>query len=321
MRLFRTAPVLRSSPRLLPVVLATVLLCAAGQSVEAGGPTTGPAAPEIRPEPVIQFAVDRVARTVREEDFYRNLALLVEAQRRSGADGAELVRQIAWYMSRSDNRDPQAIGIAVYTYRLLGTHCAPDDQVLALAPYLGAADDRLREIAVSILFASTGVSVDENGEYPEFRAFVAYLQGHPAAPPAPVALYLFQCHPRAALYTLMKVYMAFDDGERRRLIDGDVTIHAYGRTHPEASPQQIEQARLRQLDALSRDKRWWVRLYAAAMVRRHKELRRPDLIERLRRDEHPYVRIEADRPKNTRFDMPPPNSHPKTHAATEPAAD
>ena len=58
-----------------------------------------------------------------------------------------------------------------------------------------------------------------------------------------------------------------------------------------ATSQESKSARL-EIDELSRDKIWWIRLYTAELVRSHPDLG-PDLLERLRADPDPRVRQAA----------------------------
>lgn len=59
----------------------------------------------------------------------------------------------------------------------------------------------------------------------------------------------------------------------------------------QASPRESENAR-REIDELSRDETWWIRLYTAHVVRSHPDLG-PDAVERLRADPDSRVRRAA----------------------------
>ena len=48
------------------------------------------------------------------------------------------------------------------------------------------------------------------------------------------------------------------------------------------------------LTNLSQHKEWWVRLYAVEIMRQHPEFRKSEIVERLKKDEHPLVREELD---------------------------
>jgi hypothetical protein len=56
------------------------------------------------------------------------------------------------------------------------------------------------------------------------------------------------------------------------------------------SPDEVEPAATRELVKLSGHKEWWVRLYVAGIIRQHPSFRQPELIDRLQRDEHPWIR-------------------------------
>jgi len=62
------------------------------------------------------------------------------------------------------------------------------------------------------------------------------------------------------------------------------------RTEP-ASPQEADSA-LREIDELSRDEIWWIRLYIAQLIRSHPDLG-SDVAKRLRTDPDPRVRRAA----------------------------
>lgn len=49
-----------------------------------------------------------------------------------------------------------------------------------------------------------------------------------------------------------------------------------------------------QLASLAEHDEWWARLYVASIMRRHRELRLPEVIEKLKQDRHPQVRESAE---------------------------
>jgi hypothetical protein len=130
---------------------------------------------------------------------------------------------------------------------------------------------------------------------PHFPELVGFFKWHgdESNPPERTTLYAFRLNPRAALHTLLAAYYdadgpAFEQGKALRAADYKISLADSRRAFPE--PEKVLQAAVGELDTLTRDERWWVRLYAVEMMIHNYELARQDLVGRLAEDKHSGVR-------------------------------
>lgn len=130
----------------------------------------------------------------------------------------------------------------------------------------------------------------EDGVF-SFHFYRGYLRQHPEVVPQGLVRHMMARSPQSAMHILLQTRGAdlVDPGEVGwavhkvgnvvwKLDNGYVEL---GACVPEAA---------KQLDKLSRQRQWWVRLYVAGTLRRHPTLRTSEIINRLKEDEHILVR-------------------------------
>jgi hypothetical protein len=73
---------------------------------------------------------------------------------------------------------------------------------------------------------------------------------------------------------------------------------------------KVEPEAMVQLDKLSKDDEWWVRLYGGEILRRHPAFRTPELLARLAADKHPLVQEAVTFTKDKANPPKPPSGQP-----------
>lgn len=141
---------------------------------------------------------------------------------------------------------------------------------------------------------------------PDFRHYASYLKDHKDVKTSPYLIrHMFKSAPGKALQAMIYVqYLrvpypplrlsksASVNAEIQPLLYAEHTISDIiwnEQFRFEVAEDQVAKAK-NELSALSQHKDWWVRLYAAEIIQQHPELRVPDAIERLTKDEHELVR-------------------------------
>jgi len=105
---------------------------------------------------------------------------------------------------------------------------------------------------------------------PDFGAFVSFLRENEDAPPSSLIKYMFRLEPEAATLTLARSYSGDPAAmELKKSMKGEGT---------------------KALADLSGKGVWWQDLYVAEMIRKNPQLRDPEILKQLEKDEHPLVR-------------------------------
>ncbi len=186
----------------------------------------------------------------------------------------------------------------------------PDTLLEAVVPELGPKG-RLHGILETEKTTSVRERLERQspGGYPgepDFRHYAFYLEDHKDVKTSPYLIrHMFRTAPGEALHAMMYVHYRLrpyplSTLSKRISIDGkirpvflaehiisDVIWHEHFRFDLPAG--ELTKAKT-ELSVLSQHKDWWVRLYAAEIVQQHPELRVPDIIERLQKDENEFVR-------------------------------
>jgi len=259
------------------IALASLLALAATQP---------PGNPDL--QGLIRDAVQAVAR--QEPDAPQRLAAL---QKAAGGHREELLVQIAIYLSRATGTEQSMPG-AVVLHHLEFT---PDEILAAVLPHMDGADPKLRRVFNELL--GTLERREDGGpdfsspdfSSPDFSRYDAWLRRKPMEPV--LIHHMYEVSPDAALASMQRLY---GDGrpmgaapkgalERLRSILG----------HRDAAgswPARGQEEACADIDVISADPAWWVRLYAEAIVTLHPDLCTEQIRRRLRDDPHPLVRGE-----------------------------
>jgi hypothetical protein len=216
---------------------------------------------EIVADAELQAGIARVARAEGAED----VAAALDALRRlSAPDFSDLVPQLAIFLLGADG-EREGMAPAVVVDRL-GISRA---QILrAVEPHLGISDGALRAQLENLLGAVDGGPAG-SVDFGEYRALIAERR---ASPPAALVAYMFERSPADAATTLGEVYAS---GAARSAASAQVSLvegarGALARTGslPVATRAQVAST----LEALARHPDWWVRCYAAAVLRENARL-------------------------------------------------
>jgi len=180
----------------------------------------------------------------------------------------------------------------------------------ALVPYLETPD---AAVAGEIREWLKGLECGKGRDAPEYLFWLYKPIIHRALargddPPHALLRYLFDRQPGAALLLMLRETMehapvpggqerAAGEQMRTSILWSDHVIwdtiwkHEYGFLDKD----KVEPEAARELERLARHKEWWVRLYAAEIMRQHPAFRREVLVRRLAKDKHPLVREVAEK--------------------------
>lgn len=233
------------------------------------------------PEQVIAAHWKNIAPGSADKDEYWRARRELE-QMASDGNGAEIVKQV---LILTSNEDPGAMNLMyllVYIPRLM---LLPDAILEGAVPLLGRTNaDPVAPAETLLNLMITGqpswISNDDISEY--FRQ-------NCKQPPLRFVGFLSSFAPRSALLSLDKAY---PDPERHRIVIwAEHVVSDSIWKHQNHFPQAgSDAAATSQLAILAKRPEWWVRLYAAEIMRLNPWLAEKKLVEQLRRDDHELVR-------------------------------
>jgi hypothetical protein len=257
----------------LVVLLATTAPCSA---MPAGTPEARPAA-QARVESLVMAIVAKN----RGEPAADLPAMAEQLQRSMDDDREALLLQLVLYVSaKSGNERMMGAALLIDSYSFTN-----EERIAALVPHLETDDPRLRDVMWDVLS-----TVDRpQGGRPDFGPYETVLR---ASDPAPAGLtrYLYEVSPIDALDVMARTHAA-DEASVTAVRRARGLEELRARQEPGAGLGS-ERAR-GEIDALSRDAAWWVRLYVAYFLRARPDLGSPVIVERLRSDEHELVREQG----------------------------
>ncbi len=225
----------------------------------------------IKPDSRLQAKIADVSKAIgeekSEEQFWR---AIVGLNRAAASDKQELVRQLIWY-------DSQATDV-------------PESMTLSMVLYF------LRSEVANII---EDYSPDRAPDFSPYRGhLLGRLERKEELEPGLVA-HLFRRSPGAAI-ELMATTVYQGDAQKpllwaRHVIDDLLWKRRFGF----APPNQPDPAATEQLQKMIARDESWARAYAAAVIREHRELGTPDLVEKLKGDKSEVVRrlIQPDTDK------------------------
>ena len=276
--MFRTRHGRRASAPAARILLAaSIALAATGVVVCGDAPARAPGA-----DPAIQAAIEQAVTAIAGQDAaaperIRSLEDLAAGKR------AALLSQVALSLEKSAGTERSMAG-AILLRQLAFT---PREILDTVVPDLDGARPALRRVLTEIL----GTIDRRDGGEADFRVYDAWLAGRGTRPPESLVAYLYEVSPDEAVLCMRRVYgggapsrpeseAALD--EMRRLITARDASRSWGAKERQRAAAALEH--------LSRDPAWWVRRYAAEMVRLSSDLAAPPLVERLKADADPLVR-------------------------------
>jgi hypothetical protein len=234
---------------------------------------------------------------------------LTEQEEPSPAPGIKLCRQLLYYLIDAPEGGKQRMPTVLKLARIM-TLVSAADALIAADPFVESEDPVVREAAAVVMSAGGAFEADYGYDRPGFFSYILNRYSGdsrtPArTPPTLVVRGMFSVNPISAVRTL-KVILREDltDQETTQLGNQVAAHHAGYYINNQASEGRDDEREKGDLRQLARSRHWWIRLYVAELMCRHQNLRVPDLIEQLKRDENDLVRarIEAvrqDQPKTS----------------------
>lgn len=208
----------------------------------------------------------------------------------------ELIRQLVIFSVEAENMREGITPVGVVS--LLDIEA--DDLQRALGGYLSTPNpEHRREIEDILRGAET-----EDRQVPSFEGYVRLLRHRRnAGVPLPAALIrrMYAVDPQQALFSLMRVD-GLEPETRKELTWSDHVVYevVWRREHEFDIDERTLAAAKAELERLSQSEEWWVRLYAAVIMRQNPMLRITSVVQRLSDDQHALVKqhatAEADAP-------------------------
>lgn len=276
------------------ILLPGVLL--GGRSYGSEAPNPKPL--RFQPDPAVQAQIDRIVSIATDEEKSDEIIIekvILELDRllaMTNHDSAKILTQSDYYVRTINNSDkamayPIIPGLLNYPYAV---------KEKTYRPYLGSEDSDTK-----LMLKAKGGSLrepDAEGKRAQDRwveetllpVYISGLSAFRDSPPMNIVEHIYRYFPDIALKIMAEVYAK--GAESKKLLEAQKT----------AKKASSRSKRKKILAELSEHKEWWVRLYAAAVLNESPELQDPNVINRLKEDEHPLVRRamlnwEKDKPK------------------------
>ncbi|MGH7931429.1 MAG: hypothetical protein ACREQV_26990 [Candidatus Binatia bacterium] len=286
-------------------LLATVSPCFAGEQASqqaANGPPC-----DIVPKPEIQEQINRTVAAFRDVNDvnYDNLGNAfreLDDLKKMVDERTEVVRQLVYY----DAHPPEGAGDQAGLYALLileRTEISDFKIVEALATCLNTSDAELLDSIQERFDVIDGVDEWRRKPLnpPNYDVYEWYIKSRvqrEAQVPEPFVVYIYRNVPGMALRAFVGAHdwrfnyrndLKWPEEKRRPILLSEHVVsdavwrkeHGFEDKFDAAKPEALAE-----LEKLSKHETWWVRLYVAEILYRHPEFRTPELVERLKTDEH-----------------------------------
>ncbi len=238
-------------------------------------------APTLDRDAAIQARIAAVVTAVVEDPGASNARI---ESLRSEVDGRRhiLILQLALFLSDSDSTEEGMVG----TLLLRAFEFTMEEKLLAVLPHLDTEDPSLQKALVEIMAT---IDRAESAE-PDFRFYEQRLRDSEPGLSGALIRYMYEVSPDAAFASMIRVFG--DEHTRRPDSAGWDDLKALVGQHDGIRPWTDDDlSRGREiLDRMSQDPSWWVRLYAAATLKKAPDLATPLLRARLADDRDPRVR-------------------------------
>jgi hypothetical protein len=267
----------------------------------------------IVPDPRIQTQIGKVLNPGRDESREDELQVLAQL---GGPDYEKLIPQLLYYSVYGTDpagKHDLKEGMALAGFSEL-LKISQHQIATALLPYLGTSN-------LGTMDAKLSLKLHEVFDGFNDAFFQDFMQSRLRAGqdlPRELIQYMYQRNPAEALLTMARTLAIQQTSEEsskqwRSLIWAE---HAVSDTLWKHDRKFLEKTRIEpeaaaQIEKLGGDNDWWVRLYAAEIMRQHPGFRGAELIEKLAKDDHPLVRESAEasqaKPKPESPPSPPPS--------------
>ncbi|MEE8169257.1 MAG: hypothetical protein V3T70_01800, partial [Phycisphaerae bacterium] len=214
--------------------------------------------------------------------------ILLKLEQQWNADPRHFVERICGYArSHANVKSGMLFGVLVRDLRI------PDQAViLATLPLLESADEEIRTDAIGILAQYERASARQAPDFSFYQSFVtSHLRRNQAAPSGLVR-HMYETAPGVAVLTMMYAHSDRDPDSLKSILSAEHVVAdvLWKQQHGFLGSDEVEPRAMLELDHMSRDDRWWARLYVAAILRRHPEFNTNALAQRLEADTNELVR-------------------------------
>lgn len=280
----------------IPVVCLLTFALTAIACAQGTPPATGAAATTqpIVPDAELQAAIHLAAGPITDLQKLPLVAALAQkAVEGNVLDDARLARQILYYITQPENGERSLSALRIVAELRMNRPAV----AIALWPYLSSPDPRTRHAARLLVTWAVGEvweHFDKRPFMPTLRSRLEeqYRRGVKDLDPE-LAEDLYRISPTATLLTVATWFL-WDEREKQAAVrrnDYAVTAFLQSRAAKDRDEEARNLPRARQaLAALARDEEWWIRMYAAEVLRRVPDLRTDELMELMRKDELPQIR-------------------------------
>lgn len=250
---------------------------------------------EIVPDATYQAALSELAAAPDQATFDIQMDQFV---RRHKDDTDRLIPQLMWYSARNSGNAKSNANAVVG--RVLARLSAPREVIVsALAPQLDNKDEAILSNVRNLL---RGLEDHSATRPPDFSAYRAIIEADTRAgrePQTSLVRFMYDSDPGVALQTMVRACQLRDPDEIKPILWAEHVVAElfWKRRYGFVERDFVDGATQAEIARLSIHPRWWVRLYAAAIVAAHPELGSPDVERRLKADADTRVRAVLAQPK------------------------
>ncbi|MBK8268538.1 MAG: hypothetical protein IPK83_09645 [Planctomycetes bacterium] len=245
----------------------------------------------ISPFANYQDSFERLAKAADRASFDAEMARLVEL---IGTDQSTAIEQLLWYSTKHDQHEktPALVGGVI---KIIGA--SNEAMIRALVPHLDNVDSELRGRAARWLVGCEDHSAVRPPDFSIYRAIIEEDIRANREPQITLVRHMFQSDAAAALLTMVRACQLRDPADIKPILWAEHTVAdlLWKRRNGFVGPKDTSQEAVAELETLSRHSLWWVRLFAAEVIRNIPELATPGMKERLQSDENGAVREAATR--------------------------
>lgn len=246
---------------------------------------------EIAPDASIQTSLANLASAPDRSAFNRQVDQLIERQ---SDDGRPLIPQLVWYAAqhREESRTKAFVG------RVLAGIDTPKIVIVeTLVPHLDNKDIAIRGIVKELLANYEDRSATRPPDFSSYRALIEADVQAGREPRTSLVQFMYASDPGTALQTMVRAAQLRAPEEIKPILWSEHVVSElfWKRRYGFVERSAVDAAVVREIETLSRHARWWVRLYAAEIVKAHPELGGADIVKRLKEDADIRIREVFER--------------------------
>lgn len=270
---------------------------------------SGPSAMADSPVPtgVVAAVEDRTVEITPDDTFQAALADLFNAPDKAvfsrqadqllalrAGDSKQLVAQLLWFAAQhhQDARTKAFVG------NVLVRLSAPKHIIVAaLAPQLDNRDETVRGMAQELLKSYEDRSATRVPDFSLYRALIEADVRAGREPQTSLVRFMYESEPGVALQAMVRAYQLREPEEIKTILWAEHVVAEllWKRRYGFVERKAVDAAAVQELEKLTRQPQWWVRLYVAEIVLAHPELGPADVVKRLQEDIDPRVRGSMQR--------------------------